>query len=77
MRTMIYIGTSLDGYIARNDGSFDWLAKFQNQEVNDSYQDFIGKIDAIVIGRGTFESVLSFPSWPYEQKVFLLSATLK
>ena len=77
MKTTVYIGTSLDGFIARNDGDIEWLVKFQNQEVIDSYQEFISKIDAIVIGRGTFEKVLSFPSWPYQQKVYLLSSSIK
>ena len=77
MKTMVYVGTSLDGFIARKDGDIGWLVKFENQEVHDSYGEFINKIDAIVIGRGTFEKVLSFPSWPYEKKVFVLSTSLK
>src|SRR4249920_2886938 len=77
MKTTVYIGTSLDGFIAKQDGNLDWLVKFESQEVNDSYKEFISNIDAIVIGRGTFEKVLSFPSWPYEKKVFVLSTTLK
>jgi dihydrofolate reductase len=77
MKTMVYVGTSLDGFIARKDGDIGWLVKFENQEVHDSYGEFINKIDAIVIGRGSFEKVLSFPSWPYEKKVFVLSTSLK
>jgi len=77
MKTTVYIGTSLDGFIARDDGDIEWLVKFQNQEVIDSYQEFISKIDAIVIGRGTFEKVLRFPTWPYERKVYLLSSSIK
>jgi dihydrofolate reductase len=77
MKTTVYIGTSLDGFIARKDGNIDWLVKFQNQEVSDSYTEFMGKIDAIVIGRGTFDTVLTFPSWPYEKEVFLLSNSVK
>jgi len=77
MRTSVYIGISLDGFIARKDGDIEWLVKFENQEVNDSYAAFINKIDVIVIGRGTFEKVLSFPSWPYDKKVFVLSNSIK
>ena len=77
MKTHVYIGTSLDGFIARKDGDLDWLVKFEGREIQDSYQEFIGKIDAIVIGRGTFEKVLTFPSWPYDRKVFVLSTTIK
>ena len=77
MRTTVYVGTSLDGFIARKDGDIDWLVKYQNKEVHDSYHEFISRIDAMVIGRGTFEKVLSFPQWPYEKKVFVLSNSLK
>ena len=77
MKTTVYVGTSLDGFIARKDGDIDWLVKFQNKEVHDSYEKFINRIDVIVIGRGTYEKVLSFPEWPYIKKVFVLSTTLK
>lgn len=77
MKTTVYVGTSLDGFIAREDGDIDWLVKYQNKEVHDSYHEFISRVDAMVIGRGTFEKVLSFPEWPYEKKVFVLSSSLK
>jgi len=77
MKTTVYVGTSLDGFIARKDGNIDWLVKYQNKEVHDSYKEFISRIDAMVIGRGTFEKVLSFPVWPYEKKVYVLSTSLK
>ena len=77
MKTFVYIGTSLDGFIAGIDGDIEWLVKYQNQEVIDSYVQFISKIDAIVIGRGSFEKVLSFPEWPYDKKVFVLSSSIK
>ena len=77
MKTTVYVGTSLDGFIARKDGDIDWLVKYQNKEVHDSYNEFISRIDAMVVGRGTYEKVLSFPEWPYEKKVFVLSTSLK
>jgi len=77
MKTTVYVGTSLDGFIARKDGDIDWLVKYQNKEVHESYNEFISRIDAMVIGRGTYEKVLSFPEWPYEKKVFVLSTSLK
>jgi dihydrofolate reductase len=76
MKTIVYIGTSLDGFIARSDGEFDWLSRFANDEAFHDYGELMDRIDAIVIGRGTFEKVLSFPSWPYEKKVFVLSTTI-
>jgi len=70
MKSKVYIGTSLDGFIARKDGDFSWLSQFANDEA-------INSIDAIVIGKGTFEKVLTFPSWPYTKKVFVLSTSIK
>jgi dihydrofolate reductase len=67
----------LDGFIAREDGSFDWLIKFANDEAVASYNEFMSGIDAIVIGRGTFETVLKFPDWPYDKQVFVLSSSIK
>ena len=77
MKTTVYIGTSLDGFIARNDGDIDWLTRFANDEAILAYDEFMSGIDAIVIGRGTFEKVLTFPSWPYEKKAFVLSTSIK
>jgi dihydrofolate reductase len=76
MKAIVYIGTSLDGFIARKDGDIGWLTQFADDEAFRSYDELISRIDAYVIGRGTFEKVLSFPSWPYKKKVFLLSNSL-
>jgi len=72
----VYIGTSLDGFIARTNGDFGWLMKFADANAVESYNEFIAGIDAIVIGRGTFETVLGFPTWPYDKPVFVVSKTL-
>lgn len=77
MRTIVYIGTSLDGFIARTDGNLDWLTQFADEDAIHAYEEFMNRIDAIIIGRGTFEKILTFPSWPYEKKAFVLSASLK
>ena len=77
MKTSIYIGTSIDGYIAREDGSIDWLENYNNNEIFKNYSEFIKKIDAVIIGKGTFEKVLTFPSWPYDKMVFVLSSSIK
>jgi dihydrofolate reductase len=77
LKVMVYIGTSLDGFIARKDGGIDWLTQFANDEAIHAYEEFISSIDAIVIGRNTFEKVLTFPSWPYDRKVFVLSNSIK
>lgn len=77
MKALVFIGTSLDGFIARENGDIDWLEQYANNEAVNAYHEFISRVDAIVIGRGTFEKVLSFPSWPYEKKLFVLSTSIK
>ena len=79
MKTTVFIGTSLDGFIARTNGDIDWLVQYANEEAVRAYEEFIRRIDAIVIGRGTFEKVLGFPRWPYSEKlnVFVLSTSIK
>src|SRR5258706_4197307 len=77
MKTIVYIGTSLDGFIARKDGDIDWLTQFANDEAIHAYEELINRIDAIVIGKNTFEAVLAFPSWHYTKKVFVLSSSIK
>jgi dihydrofolate reductase len=73
----VYIGTSIDGFIARKDGDITWLTQFAGEEAIDAYRNLMSRVDAIVIGRGTFDKVLTFPDWPYEKKVFVLSSSLK
>ena len=74
MKTSVFIATSLDGYIARRDGALDWLP--ENCEPH-GYDEFIASVDAIVIGRKTWEIVLGFPEWPYGAKpVIVLSSSL-
>jgi len=77
MNTKVYVGTSLDGFIARTDGDLGWLSQFANDEAIKAYEEFINSIDAIVIGRATFEKVLTFSAWPYSKKVFVLSNSIK
>jgi len=75
---IVYIASSLDGFIARPDGDIDWLLNIPNEQMSDyGYEDFIKRIDCLVMGRKTFESVLLFDSWPYTKPVFVLSSTLK
>ena len=77
MGNVVYVATSLDGYIAASDGGLDWLHAVPNPEGNDyGWAEFISGIDAIVMGRNTFETVLGFDNWPYGPKVFVLSTAL-
>jgi dihydrofolate reductase len=78
MANIVYIATSLDGYIARKDGNIDWLVELPNPDKNDyGFSDFMKRIDGLVMGRNTFEMVLKFGQWPYAKPVFVLSKTLK
>lgn len=77
MTNSVYIATSLDGYIASKNGEVDWINDFPNPSESDyGYFDFISSIDAIVMGRKTFDFVADVIPWPYEKKVFVLSNTL-
>lgn len=77
MTNYVYIATSLDGFIATSDGGLDWLEEIPNPEQSDyGYAEFMKSIDAIVIGRKTFDKVLSFGQWVYHKPVFLLSNSL-
>lgn len=77
IKTCVFIATSLDGFISRLDGSIDWLneANALVPEGEDlGYQAFMEKIDALVLGRNTFEQALTFGQWTYgEKKVIVLS----
>ncbi len=77
-RNMVFIATSLDGYIADRDGGIDWLHSIPNPDNLDmGYGDFTAPIDALVMGRVTFETVCGFDmDWPYQKPVFVLSNTL-
>ncbi len=75
----MFIATSLDGYIADKNGGIDWLHAIPNPENNDmGYSAFTAQIDALVMGRNTFETVCGFDiEWPYQKPVFVLSNSLK
>lgn len=78
MSNIVYIAASLDGYIARKDGSIDWLTEIPNPTNSDyGFNDFMERIDAIIMGRNTFETVLTFDEWPYDKPVYVLSSKLK
>lgn len=80
-KVFVFIATSLDGFISRKDGSIDWLTKFNEAAPpgeDCGYKEFISSIDLIVMGRNTFEQVLTFGEWPYNKiKLVVLSSKLK
>lgn len=77
IKVSAFIAASLDGFIARDDGSIDWLEENPLPGEDFGYADFFASIDVLVMGRKTFETVLGFGEWSYTgKKVMLLSRTL-
>jgi dihydrofolate reductase len=73
VKVSVYIATSLDGCIARKNGDIDWLGGGEGSE-DYGYAEFMSTIDHIVMGRNTFDKVLTFGGWPYEKKVIVLTS---
>ncbi|ANS86997.1 uncharacterized protein VSVS12_03288 [Vibrio scophthalmi] len=78
MTNIVYIATSLDGYIADKENKIDWLHEIPNPDGNDfGFAQFMTEVDALVMGRNTVDMVLSFDcDWPYTKPVFVLSRTM-
>lgn len=78
-KNSVFIATSIDGYIADENGGIDWLHSTNNPENNDAgYSNFMSNIDALVMGRNTYETIVGFDmDWPYTKPVFVLSSTLR
>jgi len=73
MIASVFVGTSVDGFIARTNGTFDFLPADGGEP--HGYSEFFASVDALVLGRKTFETVLAFPEWPYgDKKVIVLSS---
>jgi dihydrofolate reductase len=73
MKASVFIGTSVDGFIARRNGAFDFLPEGGGEP--HGYNEFMATIDALVIGRNTFETVLPMKPWPYgDKRVVVLSS---
>ena len=78
MANYVYIATSLDGFIATPDGGIEWLEGAPNPSGSDfGFAEFMSRVDALLMGRRTFEKLLNFGQWPYSIPVYVLSNTLK
>jgi|GEM_PF-1874979 len=74
MTGIVYLASSLDGYIARKDGLLDWLPAGSDNDNDLGFGEFLESIDALVMGRNTYDMVISFDSWFYgNTPVFVLS----
>ena len=72
MKLSVFVGTSLDGFIARNNGDYDFLPVDGGEP--HGYDEFIASVDTVVMGRNTLEVVLKLPNWPYgDKRVVVLS----
>ncbi|SES94004.1 dihydrofolate reductase family protein [Thalassotalea agarivorans] len=78
MSNIVYIATSLDGFIADKNNGVDWLHTIPNPDNDDlGFSQHMDRIDALVMGRNTFDLVASFDGpWPYTKPVFVLSNTM-
>jgi dihydrofolate reductase len=80
MKTTVYIATSLDGFIARENGDLDWLPGIEDPDSGSEdygYQAFMDSVDVLVMGRNTYEIVRAFDPWPYgDKRVIVLSRSL-
>ena len=73
MTVTVFVGASVDGFIARLNHDLDWLPEGGGEP--HGYEEFMATVDALVIGRKTFEKVLTFAPWPYGSKrVVVLSS---
>ena len=68
MTVSVFIATSLDGFIARPDGALDWLPPPPEEGDAFGYHAFMDRIDTLVLGRHTYETVRGFGDWPYGTK---------
>ncbi|MGD8353354.1 MAG: dihydrofolate reductase family protein [Pseudomonadota bacterium] len=64
-RFLVYIAMSLDGYIADNGGSVEWLESFERDDYG--YEEFVESVGSILVGRVTYEQISGFDQWPYTE----------
>lgn len=72
----MFIGVSLDGFIARPDGDLKWLTERDLPFEETGYEEFVSGMDALIMGRSTYEIVAAMDEWFYTKPVFVLSTTL-
>ncbi|MEM9216524.1 MAG: dihydrofolate reductase family protein [Cyanobacteria bacterium P01_F01_bin.150] len=65
MKTTYYVASSLDGFIAESDGAVDFLDIIGAEPNTDAYDQFFAGVDALLMGRRTYDQVLGFGEWPY------------
>lgn len=66
MRASVFVGTSVDGFLARKNGTVDFLPEDGGE--SHGFDEFYASVDAVVIGRKTFEWVVNYGGWLYGKK---------
>jgi dihydrofolate reductase len=72
----VFMALSLDGFVARGDGGVDWLMKYQSEGEDNGFDAFMASVDGLVMGRASFQNVLSFGEWLYRKPVVVMSRSL-
>ncbi len=67
-RIVLYIAVSIDGYIADAEGGISWLEAVDEPGEDYGYESFFNDIDVLLMGRKTYEQILGFGDWPYDNK---------
>lgn len=68
MKSTYYVASSLDGFIATESGGVEWLDKINIDESGSTYESFYAGIDGLIIGSATYQFVLDYGSWPYDDQ---------
>ncbi|MGQ7846045.1 dihydrofolate reductase family protein [Granulosicoccus sp. 3-233] len=72
----VFMAMSLDGFVAREDFSLDWLMKQNTEGEAHGHEAFMSSVDCVVMGSGSFRTALKFDIWPYEKPAVVLSKSL-
>jgi dihydrofolate reductase len=73
MLVTVFVGISLDGFLARSNHDLDWLPHVESEPLG--FEEFFSSVDVLVVGRNTFEKVLTFEEWPYGDKRIVVLST--
>ena len=73
----VFIAASLDGFIARRDGNLDWLMKYNVEGEDLGYNAMMASVEGLIMGKGTFQKILSFGEWAFKKPVVVMSRSLK
>ena len=77
MEIIYYVACSLDGLIATPDGGIDWLKPYEGTGEDYGYGEFYASVEAVLLGRRTYEQCLQFPQWPYPGKPYWVFSRAK